>query len=142
MRLVTNALQQPQGLAVRIDADRQIAVTDENQLLLLGQANRHQIRQADLFERLVGGVELAFATINQNQIGKRTALLHDLAVPPADHLLHRREVIEEPSALGNWGRPHGSFSRLRRHAYFWQSLPCGDRPLDAKLAILSLLHPP
>ena len=44
--------------AVRIERERLIAVAHEDELLLLGQADRDQVRQADLLERLVGRVQL------------------------------------------------------------------------------------
>ena len=48
--------------------DRQIAVAHEHQLLLLREADRDQVREPDLLERLVGRVQLSLAAVDHDQI--------------------------------------------------------------------------
>ena len=95
MRLVANALQQPQRGAMRVERERLDAVAREDQLFFLRQADRDQVRQTDRLERRIRGVQLALAAVDHDQIGKRSAVLEHLRVAPAHDLLHRRKVVEE-----------------------------------------------
>ena len=97
MRLIADPLQQLQRRAVTVEGQRFEAVSGENQLLFLGQANRHEVGQADRLERRVSRIELALAAVDHNQIGERPAILQHARVAAPHHLLHRREVIEEPA---------------------------------------------
>ena len=85
------------AVAVRIERQRLDAVAREHQLLFLRQADRDQIRQADPFERRVGRVQLPLAAVDHDQIRKRPAVLEHLCIAPADHLFHRRKVVQELS---------------------------------------------
>ena len=165
MRLVADALQQPQRRAVRIDADRQIAVADEDQLLFLRQADGDQVGQPDLLERLVRGVQLPLPAVDQDQVGKRPALLDELSIPAPDHLLHRGEVVEQSHRRAAAGRAAGDRGPVRGRRPAGQTVVrssrrslrgdvgstgaefcacrCGTRTgtLHAEFAILALLHP-
>src|SRR5689334_6056847 len=96
MRLVANALQQSQRIAVWIERERLDAVAREHQLLFLGETDRYQVRQTDRLERRVCGIQLPLAAVDDDQIGKRAAILEHLGIPATHHLLHRRKVVEKP----------------------------------------------
>ena len=70
-------------------------IAREDQLLLLREADRDQVGEAERLERLVGRRELALAAVDDDQVGKRAAVLEQLAVAPRDDLPHRGEVVEE-----------------------------------------------
>ena len=90
MRLVANALDQQQRRIVRRERDRVLAIAREQQLFLLRDPDRDQVGQSQRLERRVGGGELSFAAVDQNQIRKRTALLEQLAIAAQDDLAASR----------------------------------------------------
>src|SRR5690606_33595320 len=86
-----------------------------------------EIGEPNLLERVVGRIELALAAVDEDQVGKRSALFDHLAIPPPDDLSHRGEVVEKP-ILGTALAAHADRpSRLAPHTV---------------LAVLALLHPP
>src|SRR4029079_12922808 len=98
VRLVADALQKQQGRRVARQGNRVALAALEDQLLLLGQPDGHEIRQAQRLERLVGGLELSLAAVDDDQIRKWTAVLEHAPVAALDHLLHRREIVQESFA--------------------------------------------
>ena len=54
--------------------DRVDAIAREEQLLLLGDADRDQPSEAELFERLVRRGELSLAAVDEDQIRARSTL--------------------------------------------------------------------
>ena len=70
----------------------------------------------DRLERRVGGVQLAFAAIDHDQIRKGSAILEHLRIATPDDLLHRGEIVEKPSVLlpRSFGEP--GFQRASRLA--------------------------
>ena len=67
------------GLVGR-ERDRIVAIAREEQLFLLRDADRDEVRQPELLERGVGGRQLSLAAVDQDQIGKRPAALEQLAI--------------------------------------------------------------
>src|ERR1043165_9582942 len=102
MRFIADALQQSQRGAVRIERERIHAVAREDDLLFLRETNRNEIRTSTRFQRRIRRVQLTFATVDHDQIRKRSAILEDLRVAPAHNLFHRCEVIEKPPCLTYW----------------------------------------
>jgi hypothetical protein len=74
MRLVADALQQAQRVAVRIEREAAHAVAREHQLLFLRKTHSDQVRQADGLERRIRRVQLTFAAVDDDQIWKRTTI--------------------------------------------------------------------
>ena len=97
MSFIADALQQAQGRAVTVEGERFHAVTGEDELFLLGQADGHQVRQPNRLKRRVRGIQLPFTAIDHDQIRERPPVLEHARVAAPHHLLHRREVIEEPA---------------------------------------------
>ena len=100
VRFVANALDQQQRRIVRGERDRILVLARVEQLFLLRDADRHQVRQAEFLERGVGRRQLALAAVDQHEIGKRPAVLEQLAIAPQHDLVHRREVVVNGPALG------------------------------------------
>src|SRR6185503_14771885 len=67
MRLVADPLHQQQRRIVCGERDCVLAIASEEQLFLLGDADRDQVGKAQLFERGVGGGQLPLAAVNQDQ---------------------------------------------------------------------------
>ena len=59
-----------------------------------------RLARPELFERGVRGRELALAAVDEDQIGKRPALLEQLAVATQHDLVHRGEIVV---GAGGWG---------------------------------------
>ena len=93
MRFVANTSDQQQGRT--IDGERQGVgtIASEQELFLLRDAGRNQISQSELFQCAVGSRQLSFATIDQDQIGKRTADLEKSAVASQHDLVHGGEIV-------------------------------------------------
>ena len=70
-------------------------IAREEQLFLLRDADGDQVRQPERLERVVRRRELSLAAVDQDQIGKRPAVLEDLAIPPQHDFVHRGEVVED-----------------------------------------------
>ena len=70
-----------------------LSISREEQLLALGDPDRDQVSQTDRLERLVGGGDLTFAAVDQDQIREGAAVLDDLAVAALHHLAHGGEVV-------------------------------------------------
>ncbi len=93
VRLVANLLDEQQGRRVRRQRDWIDVLARVNQLFLLRDAERHEVREAQLFERRVRRAQLAFPTVDDDEIRKGTALFEQLSVTTLDDLVHRREVV-------------------------------------------------
>ena len=93
MRFVANTSDQQQGRT--IDGERQGVgtIASEQELFLLRDAGRDQVSQPELFQCAVGSRQLSFATIDQDQIGKRTADLEKSAVASQHDLVHGGEIV-------------------------------------------------
>ena len=78
---------------MRGQRDRIVAIAREEQLFLLRDADRDEVREPELLERRVRRRQLALAAVDQDQIGKRPALLEQLAVAAQHDFVHRREVV-------------------------------------------------
>ena len=107
----------------------------EQQLFLLGDADRNQIRQPQRLERVVRGGQLPLASVDQNQIGKRPAVLeHFRDTGACTTSLHRGEVVQDSRSMAE-----GPRRRLRSSVL---DLAASDpRTSDPKLPILAPLHP-
>ena len=115
MRFVANALDQQQRRIVRGQRDRILVLARVEQLLFLRDADGDEIREAELLERRVRRRELPLAAVDQHEIGKRSAVLEQLAVAPQHDFVHRREVVLDASGdwgAGDWGLAVGA-RRLR-----------------------------
>src|SRR5476649_2395992 len=93
MRFVADALDQEERRIVRGERDRILVLARVDQLFLFRDADGHQVRQAELFERGVAGRELPLAAVDEHEIGKRSAELEQLPVAPQHDLVHRGEVV-------------------------------------------------
>src|SRR5689334_23103725 len=80
MRFVADPLHEQPRRIVGRERDRVLAVAREQQLFLLGDADGDEVGEAELLERAVGRGQLALAAVNQDQIGKRAAVLEQLAI--------------------------------------------------------------
>ena len=94
------------GSAAR-QRDRILAIARVEQLLLLRDADRDEIRQPQLLERRVGRRQLAFAAVDHDQVRKRPALLEHLAVSTQHDFVHGGEIVLD----GDSGRDSGLGSR-------------------------------
>src|SRR5438445_176492 len=79
-RTVADALKKEQRRIVWRQRDRVHAITGVEELFFFRDADGDEIREAQLFERRVGGRELSLAAVDQHEIGKRSALLEELAI--------------------------------------------------------------
>ena len=109
VRLVADPLQQEQRRIVGRQPDGLDVVPREDQLLFLCQADGHQVRQPERFERLVGGLQLALAAVDHDQVRKRPALLEHAPIPPLRRPVHGGEVVQERSSLVIQSYRHSSF---------------------------------
>src|SRR5262245_31023563 len=128
VRLVADPRDEQQRGARRRQRDRIDAIAREQQLLFLGDADRDEIRQPELLERGIRGRELAFAAVDEDEIGKRPAELEHRAVAPPNDFLHGGEVVEDALRLSD---VRGPMTDVR---YAWLAAA------DSKLAILGTLH--
>src|SRR5580765_5702969 len=93
MRLVADALNEEQTRLVRRERNRIVPVPRIQQLLLLGDADRHQIRETERLERPVRGRQLALAAVDHDQVGERSSLFEHLPIASEHDFVHGGEVI-------------------------------------------------
>ena len=68
MRLVANLLDEEQPGCVRGKRDRLVAIARVQEFFLLGDADRYQIGQPEFLERRVRRAQLAFASVDDDEI--------------------------------------------------------------------------
>ena len=73
--LVADVLQQPQGERAAAQDDRVGPAGDVDLLLALGQRDQGRRRDAQGLEGVEGGVELALAAVDQEDVGERLVAL-------------------------------------------------------------------
>src|SRR5712691_10623282 len=93
VRFIANPLHEQEGRVLLAQLDWLEPIAGEEQFLFLGNADSDEIAQTDLLQRLVGGRQLTFAAVDQNQIRERTALLEHLPVASLHDLAHRGEIV-------------------------------------------------
>src|SRR4029078_2504991 len=80
VRLVADPGDEEQRRAVCRQRDRVRVIAREDQFLLLGAPGGKEVGEPELLQRLVRRRELPLATVDQDQIGERAALLENLAI--------------------------------------------------------------
>src|SRR5947199_97494 len=102
----------------------------------------------ELFERRVRGGELAFAAVDEHEIGKWSAFGEQLAVPAQHNLVNSCEVILIPWWFGLWDLGF-EWHRLLRIAIRWSARiptripnPESRIPSDLVLPVLAAPHSP
>src|SRR5438445_12837068 len=98
MRLVADALKKQQRGIVRRQRDRIDAIARVEELFLFRDADPDEIGEAELLERRVSGRQLPLAAVDQHEIGKRSALLEELAIAAQHDFVHGGKVV-----VGGWG---------------------------------------
>ena len=100
VRFVANLLDEPQRRIVFFERNRFLAIARIQKLFLLRDADRNQVGETKLLQRVVGGRQLPLAAVDQNEVWKRPALFEELAIPPRDDLVHRREIVRSRVVRG------------------------------------------
>ena len=92
--LVADVLQQPQSIRVAAE-DLRIGLTgQEHFFLALGEGQRKRRLDVESTHRVHGGVELTFASVDQQQVGKPLALLRESTKPTRDDFVDRSEIVD------------------------------------------------
>src|SRR5580693_7944542 len=99
VRLVSNALHEQQRRIVTGQGDRILAIAHVQQLLLLREADGHQIRETQRLERRVRGRQLALAAVDEDQIREGAAFLEQLAITASNDLVHGCKVIRGEGSI-------------------------------------------
>ncbi len=99
MGLVAHPLNQQQRGRVARERDGIGVLARIEQLLFLRDADRHEVGEAEFAERVIRRRQLALTAVDDDQIGKRPALLEQRAIAPQHDFVHRCEVV---GGRGSW----------------------------------------
>src|SRR5262249_52177075 len=158
VRLVANPLDEQQRRIVLRQRDRILAVARVEELFLFGDPDRNEVGEAELLEGGVGGRQLTFAAVDQNEIGKRAAELEQLAIAPLHDFVHRREVVLDARIAGSVGAQGSELGAGCRRSGGWSLGTAGferqsalltaspwpqaaSSAPDAELPVLAFAHP-
>src|SRR5262245_41263291 len=94
MCLITHILEQPQRGGGAAEFERLFLIEAVDLLFLLRQ--RQQARRGDeeRVEGFLSGAELAFAAVDEDNVGERLIFAQETAITAGDHLADAGEIID------------------------------------------------